>query len=64
MLGVFLIPVTPSKFLYEWLMFIVLYSQETAANCHWQEAREHFPGVLQSEVWADQEAAAVVLLVA
>lgn len=50
MLGFFLIPVTPSKFLYEWLVFIVLYSQETTASCHWQEAREHFPRTLQSKV--------------
>lgn len=48
--GVFLIPVTPSKFLYEWLVFIVLHSQETTASRHWQKAREHFPGVLQSKV--------------
>lgn len=50
MLGFFFIPVTPSKFLYEWRVFIVLYSQETTASCHWQEAREHFPEVLQSKV--------------
>lgn len=41
----FLIPVTPSKVLYDLLLFLVLYRQE---------AGEHFPGVLQSKVWADQ----------
>lgn len=61
-MGFFFNPVTPSKFLHEWLVFIVLYSQEATASHLWQEAREHFPGVLQSKVWADQEASAVVLL--